>query len=70
MRNNLEVSVFVLIFDNKLLFFMKKWLMSVKLLFIAENYLVFACVLNKCLLSLQHQKYASMPATKWVGIWN
>ena len=48
----------------------KKELMSVKLLFITENFLVLAFELNKCLLSLQCQKSPSLPASKILGVWN
>jgi len=48
----------------------KKELMSVKLLFITEKFLVFAFELNKCLLSLQCQKSPSLPASKIISVWN
>ena len=49
---------------------MKKELMSVKLLFITEIFLVENNKLNKCLLSLQHQKCPSLLATKNVSLWS
>ena len=48
----------------------KKELMSVKLLFIAENFLGLSFWLNKCLLSLQRQMISSVPASKLCGVWN
>ena len=48
----------------------KKELMSVKLLFIIEIFLVLCNDLNKCLLTLQLRKFSSMPASKLLGIWN
>ena len=49
---------------------MKKELMSVKLLFITVFFLVEGNKLNKCLLTLQRQKYPSLLATKNVSVWN
>ena len=43
-------------YDNKLL---SESLMSVKLLFNTKNYPALTSRLNKCLLSLQRQKYSS-----------
>ena len=48
----------------------KKELMSVKLLFIAENFFGLAFELNKCLLSLQRQMFSSGPVSKLCGVWN
>ena len=49
---------------------MKKELMSVKLLFITVFFPIENGNLNKCLLSLQRQKCASLLATKNVSVWN
>ena len=49
---------------------MKKELMSVKLLFITEFFLVENNILNKCLLTLQRQKCPFLLATKNVSVWN
>ena len=46
----------------------KKELMSVKLLFITEVFLVLCNNLNKCLLTLQRQKFSSVPASKKLGL--
>ena len=48
----------------------KKELMSVKLLFNAEVFLLLCRDLNKCLLTLQRQKFTSLPASKVLGVWN
>ena len=48
----------------------KKELMSVKLLFDTEVFLLLRIGLNKCLLNLQRQKFTSLPASKVSGVWN
>ena len=48
----------------------KKELMSVKLLFIIEVFLVLCNDLNKCLLTLQRRKFSLVPASNLLGVWN
>ena len=57
-------------YESQIISFMKKELMSVKLLFITVFFLVESNELNKCLLTLQRQKCPSLLATKNVSVWN